>query len=31
MYEHLAPYDSYPREIVEVAIADGALAALLGS
>lgn len=28
MYEHLAPYDGYPREIVEVALADGALAAL---
>ncbi len=31
MYEHLAPYDHYPREIVEVALADGALAALLGA
>ncbi len=29
MYEHLAPYDGYPREIVEVALADGPLAAML--
>jgi hypothetical protein len=30
MYQHLAPYDSYPREIVEIAMADGALAAAFG-